>query len=99
MVFVTLLFIIYYIFLYKPLVLPSFENRKITEKKLDTKELFESNFLPKLNNKELHAVTLVELRNGNMRAFWYAGSREGAKDVSKSCLSTKSGPSYFSNGS
>ena len=30
-VFVTLLFIIYYIFLYKPLVLPSFENRKITE--------------------------------------------------------------------
>lgn len=29
----------------------------------------------------LHAASMVELPNGELRAFWFAGSREGAKDV------------------
>jgi predicted neuraminidase len=29
----------------------------------------------------VHAATAVELDDGRLRAFWYAGSREGAKDV------------------
>lgn len=28
-----------------------------------------------------HAASLVELRDGRIRAFWYSGSREGARDV------------------
>ena len=28
-----------------------------------------------------HAPSLVELRNGRLRAFWFSGSREGASDV------------------
>jgi len=28
-----------------------------------------------------HAASLVELRDGSVRAFWYSGSREGARDV------------------
>ncbi|HXV61449.1 MAG TPA: sialidase family protein [Vicinamibacteria bacterium] len=31
---------------------------------------------------EVHAATAVELASGRIRAFWYGGSREGAKDVS-----------------
>jgi len=28
-----------------------------------------------------HAASLIELRDGRVRAFWYSGSREGARDV------------------
>jgi hypothetical protein len=28
-----------------------------------------------------HAASLVELSDGRIRAFWFAGSREGAEDV------------------
>ncbi|HSF17123.1 MAG TPA: sialidase family protein [Vicinamibacteria bacterium] len=31
---------------------------------------------------EVHAATAVELSSGRIRAFWYGGTREGAKDVS-----------------
>jgi predicted neuraminidase len=31
---------------------------------------------------EVHSAVQVSLSNGNMRAFWYGGKREGAKDVS-----------------
>jgi predicted neuraminidase len=30
----------------------------------------------------VHSATCVELSDGRLRAFWYGGSREGAKDVS-----------------
>ncbi len=33
------------------------------------------------NYPSSHASTIVELPNGDLRAVWYAGSREGAKDV------------------
>jgi len=32
--------------------------------------------------REVHSAVQVALSNGNMRAFWYGGKREGAKDVS-----------------
>jgi predicted neuraminidase len=30
---------------------------------------------------QVHAASLVELKDGNIRAFWFSGSREGAADV------------------
>jgi predicted neuraminidase len=42
---------------------------------------FESCFVSPRNNTQVHAASLVELRDGRLRAFWYAGSREGAEDV------------------
>jgi predicted neuraminidase len=41
----------------------------------------ESCFVSPRNNTQVHAASLVELRDGRLRAFWYAGSREGAEDV------------------
>jgi predicted neuraminidase len=41
----------------------------------------ESSFVSPRNNTQTHAASLVELRDGRVRAFWYAGSREGAEDV------------------
>ncbi len=32
--------------------------------------------------REVHSAVMVKLGNGNLRAFWYGGAREGAKDVS-----------------
>jgi hypothetical protein len=29
----------------------------------------------------VHGPLLIALRNGGVRAFWFAGSREGAADV------------------
>lgn len=36
---------------------------------------------PMPNFRSCHASTITELPNGDLRAAWYAGSREGAKDV------------------
>src|SRR3569832_1003011 len=30
---------------------------------------------------QTHAAGLIELKNGHLRAFWFSGSREGARDV------------------
>ncbi|HXB56061.1 MAG TPA: sialidase family protein [Vicinamibacteria bacterium] len=42
---------------------------------------FDSAFVSARNNTQAHAASLVELKDGRVRAFWYAGSREGAEDV------------------
>ena len=41
----------------------------------------------------VHAASLIPLSDGNLRAFWFAGSREGAADVVilSSMLNTKTG--------
>jgi predicted neuraminidase len=41
----------------------------------------------------VHAASLIPLSDGNLRAFWFAGSREGAEDVVilSSMLNTKTG--------
>ncbi|MEO6907052.1 MAG: sialidase family protein [Abditibacteriaceae bacterium] len=45
------------------------------------KPLFESDFASTKIHTETHAASLVELKDGRLRAFWFAGTREGARDV------------------
>ncbi|MBI5436920.1 MAG: exo-alpha-sialidase [Nitrosomonadales bacterium] len=42
---------------------------------------FQSRFASSALHTQTHAASLVELKDGRIRAFWFAGSREGAKDV------------------
>lgn len=42
---------------------------------------FHSGFVSPRHNIAVHAASLVELGDGRLRAFWFAGSREGASDV------------------
>jgi predicted neuraminidase len=41
----------------------------------------QSHFVSSTQNIHTHAASLVELGDGRIRAFWFAGSREGAQDV------------------
>ncbi len=41
----------------------------------------ETHFVSTRQNIHTHAASLVELNDGRIRAFWFAGSREGAEDV------------------
>ena len=42
----------------------------------------QSNWLPDTGAASVHAASLIALKDGAVRAFWFAGSREGAADVS-----------------
>ena len=42
---------------------------------------FRTDFVSSQQNISVHAASLVELSDGRIRAFWFAGSREGAPDV------------------
>ncbi len=42
---------------------------------------FQSRFASSAQHTQTHASSLIELQDGRIRAFWFAGSREGAKDV------------------
>ena len=42
---------------------------------------FESHFASSRLHVQIHASSLVELKDGRIRAFWFSGSREGASDV------------------
>ena len=42
----------------------------------------QSNWLPDTGAASVHAASLIALKDGAVRAFWFAGSREGASDVS-----------------
>jgi predicted neuraminidase len=42
---------------------------------------YETHFVSSRLHVQTHAVSLVELKNGSIRAFWFSGSREGASDV------------------
>lgn len=42
---------------------------------------FRTDFVSTQQNISTHAASLVELGDGRIRAFWFAGSREGAPDV------------------
>jgi len=42
---------------------------------------FRSDFVSSAQQIQTHAASLVELGDGRVRAFWFAGSREGARDV------------------
>jgi len=39
------------------------------------------NWLPDTGAASVHAASLIVLKDGGIRAFWFSGSREGAKDV------------------
>ena len=38
-------------------------------------------WLPDTGAASVHAASMIALKNGNVRAFWFAGTREGAADV------------------
>ena len=40
-----------------------------------------TSFASRAQNIATHAASLIELKDGSVRAFWFAGSREGAQDV------------------
>lgn len=42
---------------------------------------FSSHFASSRLGAQVHASSIVELKNGRSRAFWFSGSREGASDV------------------
>lgn len=42
---------------------------------------FETRFASSRLHTQSHAATLIELKDGRIRAFWFSGSREGAPDV------------------
>jgi predicted neuraminidase len=42
---------------------------------------FSSNFASSRLHAQTHASSLVELKDGRIRAFWFSGTREGAADV------------------
>ena len=42
---------------------------------------FQAQFVSSVPGKAVHAASVVELRDGNLRAVWFSGSREGAADV------------------
>ncbi len=41
----------------------------------------QSRFVSSRQHAQAHAASLVELKDGRIRAFWFSGSREGASDV------------------
>ena len=41
-----------------------------------------STWLPDTGLPSVHAASLIAIKDGGIRAFWFAGSREGAADVS-----------------
>jgi predicted neuraminidase len=43
--------------------------------------VLQSRFASSRQHAQAHAATLVELKDGRIRAFWFSGSREGAPDV------------------
>lgn len=43
--------------------------------------ILQSHFVSTQQNISTHAASLIELSDGRIRAFWFAGSREGAQDV------------------
>ncbi len=42
---------------------------------------FDAQFVSSSPGQAVHAASMVELRNGDLRAVWFSGSREGASDV------------------
>ncbi|WP_068323425.1 sialidase family protein [Polynucleobacter yangtzensis] len=42
----------------------------------------QANWLPDTGAPSVHAASLIVLKDGAVRAFWFAGTREGAADVS-----------------
>ena len=48
---------------------------------LSSKPYYQERFASSGRTRRVHSVTTVELSGGKLRAFWYGGSREDAKEV------------------
>ena len=51
------------------------------ESSVATKPMFNSRFVSSAKTRMVHSPSIVELGRGRLSAFWFAGTREGAKDV------------------
>ena len=47
----------------------------------DKRLIFDAGFISAAPGQAVHAPSIVELANGSLRAVWFSGSREGARDV------------------
>jgi predicted neuraminidase len=54
---------------------------KLRQKTTAQKPRFETDFASSKLHTQTHAASLVELKHGRLRAFWFSGTREGAGDV------------------
>ncbi len=43
--------------------------------------MLDAQFVSSIPGQAVHAASMVELSNGNLRAVWFSGSKEGARDV------------------
>lgn len=61
--------------------LPAIVKKTGIQQTNDAAPAIRTNFVSTQQNISTHAASLVELSDGRIRAFWFAGSREGAEDV------------------
>ena len=54
---------------------------KPQQRSADGRFLFDAQFVSGAPGQAVHAASVVELSGGNLRAVWFSGSREGARDV------------------
>ena len=57
------------------------KNLKNTGLVKPTQPSLRTDWLPDTGAPSVHAASLIALKDGAVRAFWFAGSREGAPDV------------------
>ena len=61
------------------------ESKISTEKRVSKSQFAlvspQVDWLPDTGAASVHAASLIALKDGSVRAFWFAGSREGASDV------------------
>ena len=74
-----------------PFATPSFRVDEVLDETVVTKTKSpikinipapQSHWLPDTGAASVHAASMIALKDGEVRAFWFAGSREGAADVS-----------------
>lgn len=58
-----------------------FQLPLIEQKRLSATPEIRTHFVSTRQDISTHAASVVELSDGRIRAFWFAGSREGAQDV------------------
>jgi predicted neuraminidase len=58
-----------------------FQLPVIVQKSVSASPDIRTDFVSTQQNISTHAASLVEMNDGRIRAFWFAGSREGAQDV------------------
>ena len=54
---------------------------KVQLPRSDRPPVFQAQFVSSVPGRAVHAASVVELRDGSLRAVWFSGSREGAADV------------------